>query len=99
MKRRIMLMLICAIFCVGAVLVAFTPTRAQETPVRGGILKVIMRREAASFGYPLTLASADRNFAVPFFDRLLTVAEGVLINRNWLPVGRLLPMASLSPLN
>jgi len=76
MKRKLMLMLIGTIFVAGAVLGAFTPTQAQETPVRGGILKMIMRREAASFGYPLTLASADRNFAVPFFDRLLTVAEG-----------------------
>ena len=76
MKRNIMLMLIRSICVVGAVLVASTPILGQETPVRGGILKVVMTRPGTAFGYPPKIASRDRNFSPPFFDRLLTVAEG-----------------------
>ena len=69
-------MLIPTICLVVAVWVASTPLLAQETPVRGGILKVLMTRPGTAFGYPPKIASRDRNFSPPFFDRLLTVAEG-----------------------
>ena len=75
MKRKVILMFIRTICVMCTILVTSTSILAKETPVPGGILKVVMTRPATEFGYPPKIASRDRNFAPPFFDRLLTIAE------------------------
>jgi peptide/nickel transport system substrate-binding protein len=51
-----------------------TMNRLPE-PQTGGILKVIIKSRSNAFGYPPRMAGADRDFAPPFFDRLLTLGD------------------------
>jgi peptide/nickel transport system substrate-binding protein len=48
-------------------------TAAQPQP--GGIYKVIFRAKASLFGYPPRMAGAAKDYAAPFFDRLLSVGD------------------------
>jgi len=52
---------------------AATPAAAQPQP--GGIWKMMMKTQANVFGYPPRIVGPDRDFAPPFFDRLLRVGD------------------------
>jgi peptide/nickel transport system substrate-binding protein len=52
---------------------AATTTAAQ--PQTGGIYKVMIRGTSNVFGYPPRIAGAARDYAPPFFDRLLRVGD------------------------
>jgi peptide/nickel transport system substrate-binding protein len=57
---------------------AASPTAATavaEKPQYGGIYKVILRTPTNIFGYPPRLAGASKDYAQPFFDRLLSVGD------------------------
>jgi peptide/nickel transport system substrate-binding protein len=81
MKRGFMVSL--AILSMVVLLTPFTlqaasPTvsnRPAETPQYGGIYKVILRTPTNVFGYPPRLAGASKDYAQPFFDRLLSVGD------------------------
>jgi peptide/nickel transport system substrate-binding protein len=44
-------------------------------PQTGGIWKMMMKTQANVFGYPPRIVGPDRDFAPPFFDRLLRVGD------------------------
>src|SRR5512139_2558644 len=46
-----------------------------EKPQTGGVMKILMTRPATRFGYPPTCEGPDRDFAPPFFNRLLAVGD------------------------
>jgi peptide/nickel transport system substrate-binding protein len=46
-----------------------------EQPQTGGIWKIMLKTSANAFGYPPRIIGPDRDFAPPFFDRLLSVGE------------------------
>ena len=46
-----------------------------EQPQPGGIFKVILRTPTNVFGYPPKLVGASKDYAQPFFDRLLSVGD------------------------
>ncbi len=48
---------------------------AVEQPQPGGIFKVILRTPTNVFGYPPRLVGASKDYAQPFFDRLLSVGD------------------------
>jgi peptide/nickel transport system substrate-binding protein len=48
---------------------------SAEQPQAGGIYKVLIRTNSTVFGYPPRMAGAARDYAPPFFDRLLSVGE------------------------
>ena len=51
-----------------------TSVKASSTaaqPQTGGIYKVIIRSRSNLFGYPPRMAGSARDYAPPFFDRLL----------------------------
>jgi peptide/nickel transport system substrate-binding protein len=52
---------------------ASRPTAAQ--PQTGGIYKVMIRTNSNVFGYPPRMVGAARDFAPPFFDRLLRIGD------------------------
>jgi ABC-type transport system substrate-binding protein len=57
---------------------AASPTAAPagiEKPQPGGIMKILVTRPATRFGYPPTCEGPDRDFAPPFFNRLLAVGD------------------------
>ena len=52
---------------------ASTTTAAKPQP--GGVMKILMSRPATLFGYPPTIVGPDRDFAPPFFNRLLAIGD------------------------
>jgi peptide/nickel transport system substrate-binding protein len=46
-----------------------------EQPQYGGIYEVMLRNQSNVFGYPPRMVGAARDFAPPFFDRLLSVGD------------------------
>jgi peptide/nickel transport system substrate-binding protein len=48
---------------------------ALEKPKAGGVMKILMTRPATRFGYPPKIEGPDRDFAPPFFNRLVTVGD------------------------
>ena len=52
-----------------------TLSTAATQPQTGGIWKVMIRNRSNVFGYPPRIVGADRDYAVPFFDRLLSVGD------------------------
>jgi peptide/nickel transport system substrate-binding protein len=49
-------------------------TKAVE-PQTGGIFKVMIKSRSNAFGYPHRMVGADRDFAPPFFDRLIAIGD------------------------
>jgi peptide/nickel transport system substrate-binding protein len=54
---------------------AATLSTAAAKPQTGGIWKILIRSAASRFGYPPTLDGRDRDFAPPFFNRLITIGD------------------------
>ena len=57
---------------------AASPTAAPtalEKPQTGGVMKILMTRPATRFGYPPTLTGPDRDYAPPFFNRLIAIGD------------------------
>jgi peptide/nickel transport system substrate-binding protein len=55
---------------------ASTPaTMKNEQPQTGGIFRVILRNTSNVFGYPPSMVSAARDYAPPFFDRLVRIGD------------------------
>ena len=57
---------------------AASPTASvtqEAKPQTGGIYKVMIRTNTNVFGYPPRMAGAARDYAPPFFDRLLSVGD------------------------
>jgi peptide/nickel transport system substrate-binding protein len=55
-----------------------TSAKANATaaqPQTGGIYKVMLRSRSNVFGYPPRIAGSGRDYAPPFFDRLLSVGD------------------------
>ena len=81
MKRRFILFV--AALSMVILLIPCTPQAAGPTaaattvaqPQTGGIFKVILRTPTNIFGYPPRLAGASKDYAQPFFDRLLSVGD------------------------
>jgi peptide/nickel transport system substrate-binding protein len=48
---------------------------AAEQPQYGGIYEVMLRNKSNVFGYPPRMVGAARDYAPPFFDRLLSVGD------------------------
>ena len=44
-------------------------------PQPGGVFKVLIKNAATRFGYPPTIVGPDRDFASPFFNRLITIGD------------------------
>jgi peptide/nickel transport system substrate-binding protein len=51
------------------------PSPALEKPQPGGVYKVMTNTRSNVFGYPPRIVGGARDFAPPFFDRLLSVGE------------------------
>jgi peptide/nickel transport system substrate-binding protein len=49
-------------------------TRAEQ-PQPGGVWKILIRNQTARFGYPPGLDGRDRDFAPPFFNRLIAIGD------------------------
>jgi peptide/nickel transport system substrate-binding protein len=47
----------------------------ESTPQTGGVFKVLIKNAATRFGYPPTIVGPDRDFASPFFNRLITIGN------------------------
>jgi len=65
---------------------AAVPTAAPaaiEKPQTGGVMKILMTRPATRFGYPPTCEGPDRDFAPPFFNRLLAVGMTANTSPSW----------------
>ena len=81
MKRRVMVF-IAALSVVlllnPCALQAASPKGAggnAATPQPGGVFKVLIKNAATRFGYPPTIIGPDRDFASPFFNRLITIGD------------------------
>jgi peptide/nickel transport system substrate-binding protein len=48
---------------------------AAAQPQPGGIWEVLLKSKSSSFGYPPRIVGADKDFAPPFFDHLLSVGD------------------------
>jgi peptide/nickel transport system substrate-binding protein len=44
-------------------------------PQPGGVWKILEKNSASRFGYPPTLIGVDKDFAAPFFNRLITIGD------------------------
>ena len=53
---------------------ATSSTKAIQ-PQPGGIVKLMMKNKTDSFGYPPRVVGSSKEYAVPFFDRLINVGE------------------------
>ena len=54
---------------------AATLSTTAAKPQTGGVWKILIRSAASRFGYPPTLDGRDRDFAPPFFNRLITIGD------------------------
>jgi peptide/nickel transport system substrate-binding protein len=57
---------------------ASTTKKAVTTAVKaqtGGIMKILIKGAANRFGYPPTITGPDRDYAPPFFNRLITIGN------------------------
>jgi peptide/nickel transport system substrate-binding protein len=57
---------------------AASPTAAPaavEKPQTGGVMKILVTRPATRFAYPPTITGPDRDYAPPFFNRLITIGD------------------------
>ena len=54
---------------------AATSSATTAQPQSGGILKVVVRNRSNAFGYPPRIVGSDRDYAAPFFDRLLRIGD------------------------
>jgi peptide/nickel transport system substrate-binding protein len=50
-------------------------TAAAAKPQPGGVMKILVTRPATRFGYPPMITGPDRDFAPPFFNRLIAVGD------------------------
>jgi peptide/nickel transport system substrate-binding protein len=50
-------------------------TTMAAKPQTGGIWKIMMKTQATSFGYPPLIVGSQRDFAPPFFDRLIVIGD------------------------
>jgi ABC-type transport system substrate-binding protein len=50
-------------------------TAKAATPQPGGVFKVLIKNAATRFGYPPTIIGPDRDFASPFFNRLIAIGD------------------------
>ena len=52
-----------------------TTTTEAEKPQAGGLWKIVVSRSPVRFGYPPTIVGADRDYAPPFFNFLLSIGD------------------------
>jgi peptide/nickel transport system substrate-binding protein len=51
------------------------PATKAVQPQTGGVWKILVKNQPTRFGYPPIIIGADRDFAAPFFNRLIAIGD------------------------